>query len=175
MGSSLFSRVFGFLFNGNKKSEEGSKENNIEETVGKSSYFHNEIDEEDRLVVALAASIMAGKDKPNSHFHISKITRVDNNYSAASFQRANYEIDEEDKLVVALAASIMAGKDKPNSHLHISKITRIDNNYSETPVARINYEIDEEEKLVVALAASIIAGKDKPNSHFRISKLTRVS
>jgi hypothetical protein len=35
-----------------------------------------EIDEEDKLVVALAASIMAGKDKPNSHYHISSITRI---------------------------------------------------------------------------------------------------
>jgi hypothetical protein len=35
-----------------------------------------EIDEEDRVVVALAASIEAGKDKPNSHFHISRITRI---------------------------------------------------------------------------------------------------
>ncbi|WP_040213994.1 hypothetical protein [Clostridium polynesiense] len=35
-----------------------------------------EIDEEDRLVVALAASIMAGKDKPDSYFHISKMTRI---------------------------------------------------------------------------------------------------
>jgi hypothetical protein len=35
-----------------------------------------EIDEEDKLVVALAASIMAGKDKPNSHYHISSIKRV---------------------------------------------------------------------------------------------------
>lgn len=35
-----------------------------------------EIDEEDKLVVALAASIMAGKDKPDSHFHISSIKRI---------------------------------------------------------------------------------------------------
>lgn len=35
-----------------------------------------EIDEEDRLVVAIAASVMAGKDKPDSHFHISKIRRI---------------------------------------------------------------------------------------------------
>jgi hypothetical protein len=35
-----------------------------------------EIDEEEKIVVALAASIMAGKDKPDSHFHISKIRRV---------------------------------------------------------------------------------------------------
>ncbi|SHJ76060.1 hypothetical protein SAMN05444401_3826 [Clostridium amylolyticum] len=35
-----------------------------------------EIDEEDKVVVALAASIMASEDKPNSYFHISKITRI---------------------------------------------------------------------------------------------------
>lgn len=35
-----------------------------------------EIDDEDRVVVALAASIMAGKDKPDSHFHISKLRRI---------------------------------------------------------------------------------------------------
>lgn len=34
------------------------------------------IDEEERVVVALAASIMVGKDKLDSHFHISKITRI---------------------------------------------------------------------------------------------------
>lgn len=35
-----------------------------------------EIDEEDKVVVALAASIMAGKDKPDSYFHISSIKRT---------------------------------------------------------------------------------------------------
>jgi hypothetical protein len=35
-----------------------------------------EIDEEDRIVIALAASAMAGQNKPNSEFHISKITRI---------------------------------------------------------------------------------------------------
>ncbi len=34
------------------------------------------IDEEDKIVVALAASIMAGKDKNNSHYHISSIKRI---------------------------------------------------------------------------------------------------
>lgn len=33
-------------------------------------------DEEDRLVVALAASIMASNEKPDSYFHISKLTRI---------------------------------------------------------------------------------------------------
>ena len=35
-----------------------------------------EISEEDRIVVALVASAMAGQDNPNSEFHISKITRI---------------------------------------------------------------------------------------------------
>lgn len=33
-------------------------------------------DEEDRLVVALAASALASEDKSGSHFRISKITRI---------------------------------------------------------------------------------------------------
>lgn len=35
-----------------------------------------EDDEEERLVVALAASVMAASNKPDSHFHIRKITRI---------------------------------------------------------------------------------------------------
>ncbi len=35
-----------------------------------------EMDEEDKLVVALAASIMAGKGKNNSYYHITKIRRI---------------------------------------------------------------------------------------------------
>jgi glutaconyl-CoA/methylmalonyl-CoA decarboxylase subunit delta len=38
--------------------------------------FNDSDDEEDRLVVALAASALAASDKPDSHFHISKITRT---------------------------------------------------------------------------------------------------
>ena len=38
--------------------------------------FNDSDDEEDRLVVALAASIAAAKEKPDSYFHISKLTRV---------------------------------------------------------------------------------------------------
>lgn len=33
-------------------------------------------DEEERLVATLAATIMAGRNKPNGSFHISKMTRV---------------------------------------------------------------------------------------------------
>lgn len=35
-----------------------------------------EIDEEDKVVVALVATAMASQDKPNSEFHISNITRI---------------------------------------------------------------------------------------------------
>lgn len=38
--------------------------------------FNDDNDEEDRLVVALAASIMASEEKPDSYFHISKLTRI---------------------------------------------------------------------------------------------------
>lgn len=38
--------------------------------------FNDSNDEEDRLVVALAASIMASNEKTDSYFHISKLTRI---------------------------------------------------------------------------------------------------
>ena len=36
----------------------------------------NEVDEEERIVVALVASAMAARDNPNSEFRISKIKRI---------------------------------------------------------------------------------------------------
>lgn len=63
--SDFFKRIFG---------KEQQSENTIEEPIVQNVKY--EIDEEDRIIIALAASIMAGKDKPNSHFHISKITRI---------------------------------------------------------------------------------------------------
>lgn len=54
--------------------KEEIKENPVEESAVSSITY--EIDEEDRIVVALAASAMAAEDKPNSEFHISKITRI---------------------------------------------------------------------------------------------------
>lgn len=38
--------------------------------------FNDSDDEEERLVVALAASALAAGDNPDSHFRISKITRI---------------------------------------------------------------------------------------------------
>jgi Na+-transporting methylmalonyl-CoA/oxaloacetate decarboxylase gamma subunit len=36
----------------------------------------NESDDEDRLVAALAASALSAKNRPDSHFRITKITRI---------------------------------------------------------------------------------------------------
>lgn len=55
-------------------SKEEQKDNVTENN--ESSNVELDIDDEDKVVVALAASIMAGKDKPNSHFHISKLRRI---------------------------------------------------------------------------------------------------
>lgn len=50
--------------------------------INNNGYVENNVqsfsddDEEDRLVVALAASALAASDKPDSHFHITKITRI---------------------------------------------------------------------------------------------------
>lgn len=63
--SDLFKRLF---------NKEENIDNPIKEKVESTIVY--EIDEEDKIVVALAAAAMAGQDKPNSKFHISKITRV---------------------------------------------------------------------------------------------------
>jgi len=36
----------------------------------------DEIDEEEKIVVAIVASVRASRDRPNSEFHISRITRI---------------------------------------------------------------------------------------------------
>lgn len=57
------------------KEEAHNTEDALQGKILKSNFY--EIDEEDKLVVALAATIMAGKDKNNSYYHISKITRIE--------------------------------------------------------------------------------------------------
>ncbi|MDV3426023.1 MAG: hypothetical protein LIR50_02385 [Bacillota bacterium] len=52
----------------------GSKEELSEDNVEEKEVL--EINEEDKVVAALAASIMASKNNPESSFHISKITRI---------------------------------------------------------------------------------------------------
>jgi oxaloacetate decarboxylase alpha subunit len=61
-------------------------ENRLSDNINKNSYKKiitnckiqeiNEIDEEERIVVALVASAMAARDNPNSEFRISKIKRI---------------------------------------------------------------------------------------------------
>lgn len=67
------SDFFKRLFDKEEKSEEVVQDTVQNNDVNRVSL---EIDEEDRIVVALAATAMAGKDKPDSHFHISRITRI---------------------------------------------------------------------------------------------------
>lgn len=66
--SDFFKRLF--------QNEEKSQEVVENKQVNQANPVSLEIDEEDRIVVALAAAAMAGRDKPDSHFHISRITRI---------------------------------------------------------------------------------------------------
>lgn len=59
----------------NKEEDSAATKHKSSETIT-SNNIEYEIDEEDRIVVALAASAMASQDKTNSKFHISKITRT---------------------------------------------------------------------------------------------------
>ena len=52
----------------------GKMDNCIDKETNNNNIY--EIDEEDRIVIALVASAMASQDKPNSEFRISKITRI---------------------------------------------------------------------------------------------------
>lgn len=54
----------------------GGKEEAVSSIEEDKERIELEIDEEDKLVVALAASILAGKDKNNSYYHITKIRRI---------------------------------------------------------------------------------------------------
>lgn len=48
----------------------------IKKEVEKEQIAFDEDDEEDRVVVALAASIMAGEGKINPNLHVKRITRI---------------------------------------------------------------------------------------------------
>ena len=70
---SLFKHIF--------KNENNIKKTNANNTsrdfVNNNSIEDNfEIDEEEKIVVALAASIMAGDGIPNPNLHIKRITRI---------------------------------------------------------------------------------------------------
>ena len=70
---SLFKHIF--------KNENNTKKPNVNNTcrdfANNNSVEDNfEIDEEEKIVVALAASIMAGDGIPNPNLHIKRITRI---------------------------------------------------------------------------------------------------
>ena len=50
--------------------------NNIEDKFEDNVEYTLELDEEEKIVVALAASIMAGDGIPNPNLHIKRITRI---------------------------------------------------------------------------------------------------
>ena len=50
--------------------------NNIEDKIEDDVEYTLELDEEEKIVVALAASIMAGDGIPNPNLHIKRITRI---------------------------------------------------------------------------------------------------
>lgn len=50
--------------------------NNIEDKIEDDIEYTLELDEEEKIVVALAASIMAGDGIPNPNLHIKRITRI---------------------------------------------------------------------------------------------------
>ncbi|HEY8889868.1 MAG TPA: hypothetical protein VIM70_06400 [Clostridium sp.] len=56
------------------KNEDVASSESIEKITSNNIVY--EIDEEDRIVVALAAAAMASENRSNSEFHISKITRI---------------------------------------------------------------------------------------------------
>lgn len=66
------------------KSGNNAEKNNVQNLTNSNNVadhnivksFNDSNDEEDRLVVALAASIMASNEKTDSYFHISKLTRI---------------------------------------------------------------------------------------------------
>ena len=69
--------LFKYIFK-NENSVKIPNDNDIaKDTVKNNSAEENfEIDEEEKVVVALAASIMAGDGIPNPNLHIKRITRI---------------------------------------------------------------------------------------------------
>ena len=68
---SMVLQSFTIIFKEDKKEETVTKTNTV-----KTENQAYEIDEEEKVVVALAASIMAGEGKINPNLHITKISRI---------------------------------------------------------------------------------------------------
>lgn len=67
---SLILASFKFIF------KEKPKKQEVKRTASSEAAMTEEIDEEEKVVVALAASIMAGEGKVNPNLQVTKISRI---------------------------------------------------------------------------------------------------
>ena len=69
--------LFKYIFKNENNIKKPNANNTCRDFVNNNSVEDNfEIDEEEKIVVALAASIMAGDGRPNPNLHIKRITRI---------------------------------------------------------------------------------------------------
>ena len=69
--------LFKYIFKYENNIKKPNANNTCRDFVNNNSVEDNfEIDEEEKIVVALAASIMAGDGIPNPNLHIKRITRI---------------------------------------------------------------------------------------------------
>ena len=69
--------LFKYIFKNENNIKKPNANNTCRDFVNNNSVEDNfEIDEEEKIVVALAASIMLGDGIPNPNLHIKKITRI---------------------------------------------------------------------------------------------------
>ena len=69
--------LFKYIFRNENNTKKPNTNNTCKDFVNNNSVENNfEIDEEEKIVVALAASIMAGDGIPNPNLHIKRITRI---------------------------------------------------------------------------------------------------
>ncbi|WP_071120066.1 OadG family protein [Romboutsia timonensis] len=69
--------LFKYIFKNENNIKKSNANNTCRDFVNNNSVEDNfEIDEEEKIVVALAASIMAGDGIPNPNLHIKRITRI---------------------------------------------------------------------------------------------------
>ncbi|MDY3959184.1 OadG family protein [Romboutsia timonensis] len=69
--------LFKYIFKNENTTKEPNVNNTCRDFINNNSVEDNfEIDEEEKIVVALAASIMAGDGIPNPNLHIKRITRI---------------------------------------------------------------------------------------------------
>lgn len=69
--------LFKYILKNENNIKKPNANNTCRDFVNNNSVEDNfEIDEEEKIVVALAASIMAGDGIPNSNLHIKRITRI---------------------------------------------------------------------------------------------------